>query len=182
MIAYVIRRVMYAIPILIGVNLITFTLFFVVNPPDNMARLHLGLRHVTDASIEKWKSQYGYDKPLIINYAESGLATLTETVFFHKSVKLFVFDFGVSDNGRDISYDISQRMWPSLAIAVPSLMIALMVNISFALLLSFFRGSYIDLWGGGVLRHDDVNLCFVLLYWRPIFDWQIFASGPHLRI
>jgi peptide/nickel transport system permease protein len=147
MIAYVIRRVLYAIPILIGVNLITFTLFFVVNPPDNMARLHLGLRHVTDASIEKWKSQHGYDKPLIINYAESGLATLTETVFFHKSVKLFVFDFGVSDNGRDISYDISQRMWPSLAIAVPSLMIALMVNISFALLLSFFRGSYIDLWG-----------------------------------
>lgn len=147
MIAYVIRRVMYAIPILIGVNLITFTLFFVVNPPDNMARLHLGIRHVTDASIEKWKSQHGYDKPLIINYEESGLATLTETVFFHKSVKLFVFDFGVSDNGRDISYDISQRMWPSLAIAVPSLMIALMVNISFALLLSFFRGSYIDLWG-----------------------------------
>ena len=147
MIAYVIRRVMYAIPILIGVNLITFTLFFVVNPPDNMARLHLGLRHVTDASIEKWKSQHGYDKPLIINYEESGLAKLTETVFFHKSVKLFVFDFGVSDNGRDISYDISQRMWPSLAIAVPSLMIALMVNISFALLLSFFRGSYIDLWG-----------------------------------
>ena len=147
MIAYVIRRVMYAIPILIGVNLITFTLFFVVIPPDNMARLHLGLRHVTDASIEKWKSQHGYDKPLIINYEESGLATLTETVFFHKSVKLFVFDFGVSDNGRDISYDISQRMWPSLAIAVPSLIIALMVNISFALLLSFFRGSYIDLWG-----------------------------------
>ncbi len=147
MIAYVIRRVMYAIPILIGVNLITFTLFFVVNPPDNMARLHLGIRHVTDAGIEKWKSQHGYDKPLIINYEESGLATLTETVFFHKSVKLFVFDFGVSDNGRDISYDISQRMWPSLAIAVPSLIIALMVNISFALLLSFFRGSYIDLWG-----------------------------------
>ncbi len=147
MIAYVIRRVLYAIPILIGVNLITFTLFFVVNPPDNMARLHLGIRHVTDAGIEKWKSQHGYDKPLIINYEESGLATLTETVFFHKSVKLFVFDFGVSDNGRDISYDISQRMWPSLAIAVPSLMIALMVNISFALLLSFFRGSYIDLWG-----------------------------------
>ncbi len=147
MIAYVIRRLLYAIPILIGVNLITFTLFFVVNPPDNMARLHLGLRHVTDAAIEKWKSQRGYDKPLVINAEESGLAVLTETVFFDKSVRLFVFDFGVSDNGRDISYDVSQRMWPSLAIALPSLIIALMVNISFALLLSFFRGSYIDVWG-----------------------------------
>jgi len=147
MIGYVIRRVLYAIPILIGVNLITFALFFVVNPPDNMARLHLGLRHVTDEAIEKWKYQRGYDKPLLINSEESGLAVFTETIFFDKSIKLFVFDFGVSDNGRDISYDVRQRMWPSLAIAVPSLIIALMVNISFALMLSFFRGSYIDVWG-----------------------------------
>ena len=147
MIAYVIRRVLYAIPILIGVNLITFTLFFVVNPPDNMARLHLGLRHVTDEAIEKWKFQRGYDKPLLINAEESGLGLLTDTIFFEKSVKLFVFDFGVSDNGRDIAFDVTQRMWPSLAIAVPSLLIALLVNISFALLLSFFRGSYIDVWG-----------------------------------
>jgi peptide/nickel transport system permease protein len=143
----VIRRVLYAIPILIGVNLITFALFFVVNPPDNMARLHLGLRHVTDEAIEKWKYQRGYDKPLLINSEETGLAVFTETIFFDKSIKLFVFEFGLSDNGRDISYDVGQRMWPSLAIAVPSLIIALMVNISFALLLSFFRGSYIDVWG-----------------------------------
>ena len=147
MTAYVIRRILYAIPILIGVNLITFALFFVVNPPDHMARLHLGMRHVTEADIEKWKFQRGYDKPLLINEHVSGTDVLTETIFFDKSVRLFVFDFGVSDNGRDISHDISQRMWPSLAIAVPSLVIALFVNLSFALLLSFFRGSYIDVWG-----------------------------------
>ena len=33
MFAYIVRRVLYALPILIGVNLITFTLFFVVNSP-----------------------------------------------------------------------------------------------------------------------------------------------------
>ena len=33
MINYIIRRVLYAIPILIGVNLLTFALFFVVNTP-----------------------------------------------------------------------------------------------------------------------------------------------------
>ena len=47
MIAYVIRRILYAIPILLGVNVITFVLFFVVNSPDDMARLHLGTKHVT---------------------------------------------------------------------------------------------------------------------------------------
>ncbi|TNF98782.1 MAG: ABC transporter permease, partial [Gammaproteobacteria bacterium] len=64
MIAYIIRRILYAIPILIGVNLITFALFFIVNPPDQMARLHLGDKRVTQDAIDKWKSQRGYDKPL----------------------------------------------------------------------------------------------------------------------
>ena len=161
MIAYIIRRMLYAIPILIGVNLLTFALFFVVNPPDQMARLHLGERHVTQQAIEKWKSQRGYDRPLIINQAAEGLDVLTDTIFFEKSLRLFVFDFGSSDNGRDISYDIGQRMWPSLAIAIPSLIIAVAVNIFFAMLLAFFRGSYIDVWG--------VILCVVLMSISALF-------------
>ena len=40
-------------------------------------------------------------------------------------IRLFVFDFCLSDSGRDISHDISQRMWPSLAIARPVLLIGL---------------------------------------------------------
>ena len=161
MIAYIIRRLLYAIPILIGVNLITFALFFIVNPPDQMARLHLGERHVTEDAIDKWKQQRGYDRPLVINSEASGLGKITDTIFFEKSVRLFVFDFGSSDNGRDISYDISQRMWPSLAIAIPSLIVALAVNIFFAMLLAFFRGSYIDIWG--------VIFCVVLMSISALF-------------
>jgi len=147
MIAYIIRRVAYAIPILIGVNLITFTLFFVVNPPDQMARLNLGVKNVTVEAIQRWKEERGYDRPLLYNGNADGLAVVTNTVFFDKSVKLFIFDFGSSDNGRDISYDITQRMWPSLAIAIPALIISLLINVLFAMLLAFFRGSYIDIWG-----------------------------------
>ena len=161
MTAYIIRRLLYAIPILIGVNLITFALFFIVNPPDQMARLHLGERHVTQEAIDKWKEQRGYDRPLLFNSEASGLGVLTDTIFYEKSVRLFIFDFGSSDNGRDISYDISQRMWPSLAIAVPSLIVALAVNIFFAMLLAFFRGSYIDVWG--------VILCVVLMSISALF-------------
>ena len=65
MIAYIIRRILYAIPILIGVNLITFILFFTVNTPDDMARMHLGMKRVTDEAIIKWKEERDYDKPLI---------------------------------------------------------------------------------------------------------------------
>ena len=42
MLSYIIRRLLYAIPILIGVNIITFSLFFMVNTPNDMARMHLG--------------------------------------------------------------------------------------------------------------------------------------------
>ena len=147
MIAYIVRRALYAIPILIGVNLLTFALFFLVNTPDDMARLQLGVRRVTAEAVEKWKAEHGYDKPKFYNAAAQGVARITETIFFQKSVRLFVFDFGNSDDGRSIRRDISTRMWPSLAVQVPVLMVGLAVNITFALLMAFFRNTYLDFWG-----------------------------------
>ena len=145
MTAYVIRRLLYAIPILIGVNLLTFALFFVLNSPEEMARMHLGEKRVTEEAIANWKQEYGYDKPLLFNASAAGLARFTDTIFFERSVRLFVFDFGSSDDGRDIGYDITQRMWPSLAIAVPVLLVGLAVNISLALFIVLFRATYLDL-------------------------------------
>lgn len=147
MLAYIIRRLLYAIPILIGVNLLTFLLFFVVNTPDNMARLHLGVKHVTPEAILKWKQERGYDKPLMWNEAASGSKKLTDTIFFSKSVTMFAFDFGRSDDGRDIAHEIKTRMWPSLAIAIPVFIVGLAVNITFAMILAFFRATYIDFSG-----------------------------------
>lgn len=147
MFAYIVRRILYAIPILIGVNIITFVLFFVVNSPDDMARLHLGDKYVTQEAIVKWKTERGYNKPLFWNSKSSGIEKFKDSIFFENSVKLFAFNFGQSDSGRDIGYDIQQRMWPSLAIAVPVMLVGLLINISFALLVAFFRATYIDLWG-----------------------------------
>lgn len=143
--AYIIRRLLYAIPILIGVNLITFVLFFVVNSPDDMARMQLGDKRVTEEAVQAWKADHGYDRPLLFNADAAGAGKLTDTIFFQKSVKLFAFNFGTSDSGRDIGYDISQRMWPSLAIALPVLLVGLAINISYALMIVFFRATYIDI-------------------------------------
>jgi len=161
MINYIVRRILYALPILIGVNIITFVLFFVVNTPDDMARMHLGMKRVSQEAIVKWKDDRGYNKPILINAEESGIKKITNTIFFENSVKLFVFDFGRSDSGRDIGYDISQRMWPSLAITVPSLLIGLLAYITFGLILAFFRGSYVDV--GGVV------LCVIMMSISGLF-------------
>ena len=145
---YIARRILYAIPILIGVNLITFALFFVVNTPDDMARMQLGIKHVTPEAIEKWKSDKGYDKPLFFNSQKENLGNkLTETIFFEKSVAMFLFEFGRADDGRDIAEEMKSRMLPSLAIAVPVFFLGLTSYVSFALLMVFFRATYIDFWG-----------------------------------
>jgi peptide/nickel transport system permease protein len=144
MIKYIFKRFLYAIPILIGVNLLTFTLFFVVNSPEDVARLHLGNKRVTQEQIQTWNEERGYNRPLFYNSSEPGLKSLQETIFYEKSFKLFIFEFGLSDSGRDIKNDIKQRMWPSLAIALPTLLVGLLINITFALFFVFFRATYID--------------------------------------
>jgi peptide/nickel transport system permease protein len=161
MLAYVIRRVLYALPILIGVNLITFTLFFVVNTPDDMARMQLGVKRITPEAIHKWKADHGYDKPLLWNVEAAGLGRATQTIFFGKSVRLFAFDFGPAEDGRDIAGEIRTRMGPSLALAVPVFLVGLAVNIIFAMLLAFFRATYLDFWG--------VTLCVVMMSISSLF-------------
>ena len=161
MLAYVMRRLCYAIPILIGVNFITFFLFFMVNTPDDMARMHLGEKHVTAEAIARWKHKEGYDKPLFVNVQATGVDKVVDTLFYTKSMELFTFNFGLSDQGRDISHDIEQRMWASLALALPTLIIGLSVNITFALLVALFRGSRFD--------YFAMSLCVVMMSISGLF-------------
>ncbi len=161
MIAYLIRRILYAIPILIGVNLLTFALFFVVNTPDDMARMQLGIKRVTPEAIAKWKEQHGYDKPLLFSAKAVGSGKLTDTIFFEKSASMFVLDFGYSDDGRNISREIQTRMMPSLAIALPTFFVGLLIYITFALLMTLFRATALDIAG--------VALCVVLMSVSGLF-------------
>src|SRR5687768_3381565 len=161
MLAYIVRRVLYAIPILIGVNLITFVLFFVVNTPDDMARMQLGTKRVTPEAIAKWKAERGYDLPLLFNSREEGVAAFTHTIFFEKSLKLFAFEFGAVVFKHEMAYEIKTRMWPSLAFAIPTFLVGLAVNITFAMFMAFFRATYIDFWG--------VVLCVAMMSISALF-------------
>ena len=161
MIAYIIRRLMYGALILVGVNLFTFTLFFAVNTPDDMARLAIGGQRVSADAVEKWKVDRGYDKPLFLNTEATGLNKYTDTIFYQRSVPLLKFDFGASDEGRDIGGEIGVRMWPSLALAIPTFILGLLVSIAFSLSLVFFRTTRLDFWG--------VVLCVLMLSISGLF-------------
>jgi peptide/nickel transport system permease protein len=266
MIAYIVRRLLYAVPILLGVNLVTFGLFFFINTPDDMARAHLGQKRVTLDQIEQWKRERNYHLPYFYNtgWVQEGAKetaavgwidlpplargpavllvqskaaatftlasgtgesvtagaswrkpeeikppdgfeirgsidlnpgeqraeflvdhpkgaalklhvgtkepvvvrirryqdlsfgeSFTQTIFWQKSIKYFWFDFGIADDGRKIGEEIRKRIPPSLAVTLPVFLVAVLVEITFAMILAFFRGTYLDFWG--------VILCVALM-------------------
>ena len=147
MLNYVLRRALYGFAVLVGVNILTFVLFFAVNTPDDMARMNIGGKRVTADAIEKWKTARGYDKPLLWNAQAQGAQKLTQTIFYERSLPLFALEFGSSDTGRDIGYELKNRVGPSLALALPTFALGLIVVVVFSLTLVFFRSTYLEFWG-----------------------------------
>lgn len=286
--AYITRRVLYSIPILICVNLLTFFLFFYVNTPDDVAHSVLGSKYDDSATVYRWKREHQYHQPMFVNLQDrilflndsgevpsdleaaldgydiesfalgkdylmdreeelsdeedgqekyerllrrringvldrmdgneiiltdwpemddiqarilssllekgvpfvmiqreggeippplqvspvsdypvgagpeseedlntlrqfideqqaDGMAMLTDTLFFNKSVRLFWFDFGQSDREDvDISHQVLTRMGPSLMITVPAFVLGLGLNIFISMIVAYCRGTYVD--------------------------------------
>ena len=163
MLNYLVRRTLYGVLILIGVNLATFFLFFTVNTPDDMARLNIGGKRVTQELIEKWKGERGYDKPLYWNAPKQGSEKVTETIFWERSISLFTLHFGRADSesAGDIGDEVARRMWVSIQLALPIFILQVIASVSFALLLVMFRHTRLDLAG--------VVLCVVMLSISALF-------------
>ena len=185
MIAYLIRRLLYTAPILLGIVVITFVLFFWMNTPEHMARRMLGPKAKPDA-IKGWVSAHGYDLPMYYNADERGAATLTRTLFWQKCARLLAGDLGRSDaDGRDIETEVRRRMGPSLAFAVPTFLIGMVVYVSTALIIAFCRATYLDRWGTVVcvLMMSVSSLFyiiagqFVLAKWLRLFPISGFDWG-----
>ena len=163
MFSYLTRRLAYGLLILLGVNLLTFFLFFTVNTPDDMARLNIGGKHITQDLIDKWKVERGYDKPLYVNDARQGSARVTDTIFWDRSISLFELRFGRADaeSAGDIGPEVARRMWVSLQLAVPLFVLQVIASTAFALLLVMFRQTRLDFWG--------VVVCVVMLSISSLF-------------
>jgi peptide/nickel transport system permease protein len=163
MLNYILRRLGYGVLILIGVNLLTFFLFFTVNTPDDMARLNIGGKRVTQEQIDKWKAERAYDKPLYWNEQQQGARKFTDTIFWDRSISLFMLDFGRSDARQavNIGHQVKVRMGVSLQLALPLFILQVIVSVAFSLLLVFFRNSRIDFWG--------VVLCVLMLSISSLF-------------
>src|SRR5215210_490310 len=106
MFAYLVRRILYMIPIVFGVMVITFILFYVVQSPAQMAKRILGPK-ASPQAVENWMHNRGYDKPTFIN-TQAGRNPF-DSQFFHSIKALAVFDLGKSDATGEPVIDMFKR-------------------------------------------------------------------------
>jgi peptide/nickel transport system permease protein len=162
MLRYLLRRLGYAVLILLGVAVLTFVLFYKVQSKQSIARRNLG-KNPTPQQIQLWLDQHGYNQP--------------EHVLLLRNIKeLFTLQFGRSDqNNEEISKRIQQGAGPSAAVASVIFIGSLIGSITFALGMAYFRGTYLDYWG--------TFLCVLLMsvvYMVYIISGQ-FLMGKVLR-
>jgi len=151
MLTYLLRRVLYTLPIIFGVMLLTFFLFFMVSSPENVARKQLG-KNPSPELIQNWLREHGYDQAQFINLPfdpkYQPKKAWYESQFIHHMQSTLFFQFGQSDvNGEDISTRLIQGAGPSALITLPAFIITLFVTVSLSLIIALYRGTYLD-WGG----------------------------------
>jgi peptide/nickel transport system permease protein len=130
MIKYIIRRLLYLIPVLLGVCFIIFILFNLV-AGDPTAVL-LG-KNATAAQMIELREQLGLNKPLTEQY-------------FDVVKSAFTFNFGHSwSTKQEISQMILRGAYPSLCLTLPAFIVATIFSLIIALVVAFYRGKGIDL-------------------------------------
>jgi peptide/nickel transport system permease protein len=165
MFSYIIRRIFYAVPVILGVMVITFVLFYVVHTPRSVALRMLGPK-ASPQAIENWLHNRGYDKPVYFNTRPE--QKFYDTQFFHHIKSLAVFDLGKSDaTGEPILAMFRRGAIPSLLITLPAFVLGIVLAVSAALFLVFVRESMLDTVG--------TILCVVSMS-LPIMVYVIFGQ------
>ncbi len=142
MFSYLIRRLLYTVPIIFGVMMITFILFFAIQQPETMARVQLGKR-ATPQSVGAWLHNRGYDKPRLINTRPG--EHFYDSILLNQMWKFATFDFGKSDvTGRPLKDVFREGAIPSVLITAPAFFAGLGVAVAFSLFLVFIRHSALD--------------------------------------
>lgn len=129
MLKFLARRLLYMIPILFGVTLITFLLFNVAG--GDPAATAAG-RYATPEQIAMIRAEMGLDKSLLFQYLD-----LVR--------QIFTLDFGTSwSSKQQISVLIKNGIGPSMSVTVPAFILSLLITIPLALLLAHKRNTFFD--------------------------------------
>ncbi len=156
---YIIRRLLYMIPVLLGVSLIIFVLFNVVSGDPTAVLLG---RHATAHQMAELKEQLGLNKSFFLQYVD-----------IVKSA--FTFDFGHSwATKQEISKMILQGAWPSICLSVPAFIISTFISLLISVFVAYYRGKGIDLFVRVVcIAGMSISALAYILFFQWFFAYKL---------
>jgi peptide/nickel transport system permease protein len=165
MTTYIIRRLVQAIPVLIGISIFTFLMVHLT--PGDPVYIFAGDKPLTDERAAQIRVQYGLDKPLWQQYREY-------------MVNLFHGDMGKGlHSQRPVTDTIREALWPTIQLTLAGLTVALVLGVTLGILAALFHNSWIDT-GAMVLALMGVSLPIfylgLLLLFAFSFYWHIFPA------
>ena len=132
MLWFLVRRLMLAIPTLIGVAIVTFFLIRVVPGDPVVVKLRADGAAVTEETIQAERKRLGLDQPLHVQFVDYmvGLAKL---------------DLGRSLwTGNSVSEEIAVRFPVSFQVAIMATLIALLIAVPLGILSAVYRDTWVD--------------------------------------
>ena len=155
---FIIRRVLYAIPTLIGISIITF-LIARLSPGDPIRLFTFGIRDFTQEDYLRLLHAYGLDKPLPLQYVDWITKALQgnfgESLIYHRE------SFGM----------VMERVPNTLMLAVAALFLQLVIGVPLGVLAAFKRGKWVD----GAIRIFGVVGHAVPAFWLGLILIIVFA-------
>ncbi len=118
MTTYIIRRLLYTIPIVFGVLLLTFVLFTLVGGDIS---IEIAGKNATQETIDEIREEYGLNKPLFLSW---------DSQFINHFKNALTFDFGRARDREPVTDKIKRGVGPSLALTVPMFFGVLIISVN----------------------------------------------------
>jgi len=155
---FIIRRLLYAIPTLIGISIITFAIARLA-PGDPIRLFTFGIRDFTQADYERLLHVYGLDQPMPIQYLNWIWGALHgnfgESLIYH----------------RESFTMLMERLPNTLVLAGAALLLQLLIGVPLGVLAAFKRGTWVD----GAVRVFGVAGHAVPPFWLGLVLIIVFA-------
>jgi peptide/nickel transport system permease protein len=155
---YIIRRLIYAIPTLLGISVIVF-LITRLSPGDPVRLYTFGALNVTEEDIQALREHYGLNKPIYEQYGSWLLQVLQ------------------GDFGKSLQYNrpalplLLERLPATLQLAVSALALQLLIGVPLGVVAALKRGTWID----NVVRFFGVIGHAVPTFWLGLVMIIVFA-------
>ena len=128
MLAYTIRRLLYMIPTLLGVALLTFILFSIFGEDPS----GLLLKSCFPQAIQELQQRWGLDKSYFYQFLDF-------------LIQIINFDYGESfTSGDPLSEIFSHGALISLSLTAPPFIVGTFINLIIAMIIAYLRGKWID--------------------------------------